>query len=371
MPSKKTAILLAVLAIGLLAIPAFLNARVFIDFSRKNPAQDVKEYKKELKLLKKGDDVTNQFTKKVIFRVPFGSSEETLGLGLPVEPPLDSYVAPGAMAVARNGDIYLADPLNKAIKVYSQQGKFLKKIPFDHDLLKDFGLDAQDNLYVLGSSRLYKKEFHQDAFQALGPSLNEAHNVEVTPQGHAIVLDYTLPPNDNLRTQKLDKEGKVLQSTEQHNFDLNMFEFEDEQGRKVGFFKLGGGPAGAQYKITRDTGSKEEVIYEGYVPEGYYYRSLEVLGFDKKGDMYFLRIISPDIPTETPDQIAEKINKTEVWVDILDISQGKISSVRLEPDMRLYGEFATPHIFDVDIHGNIYQMQADTQGVVIIKYSKK
>lgn len=64
--------------------------------------------------------------------------------------------------------------------------------------------------------------FDEEAFQAIGPALNGAYNLDVTPAGNVSVLDCTLPPDDNLKVQKLDGQGNVLKTMEQHHFDQGM-----------------------------------------------------------------------------------------------------------------------------------------------------
>lgn len=281
--------------------------------------------------------------------------------------------------------------------MYSGQGKYLKKVEVPKNQpgwMGDFGIDARGSLYILErlgarsdpyvpeSWRVYKKEPGQGSFEPIGPELNEAVRIEVALNGNFSVLDKTLPSEgDNLRVQKFDSRGKLLKTTgEQHNFDLNMFEFEDEQGHKVNLLKLGGGPEGAQYLVSRRALQKEEVIYEPYLPDGYHYKDNAVkyyyidggvVGFDVKGSMYFLRIIGPDIPIDDDQDIIEKESKTEVWVDVIDTRLGEISSVRLEADKTLYGEFATRHFYKVDNAGNIYQLQVDRQGAKVLKYSRR
>jgi len=390
----------AIVALGVIALLSItvmgdskLVANPFIDFSKKNPPVS-ENINKELSLLTKGKDISSSFSKQVLLDIAYGFGEENLGFREFTAEPPGWIIAPGAIAVGRNGDIYIADPANgemglvtdpsvpiaanKAIKVYSKNGKYLRKIPVDinkgqfgKEWIGDFGLDARDNLYILSPGRVYKKGPGQDSFEPIGPELNEAHRLEVAPSSSFSVLDKTLPPDDNLRVQKLDTKGKLLDDLEQHGFDHNMFDFEDEKGQRVSFSRLGGGSQGAQYIISRHAPQKEEVIYEGYLPDGYYYIDKLVIGFDAKGNMYLLRVVAPDMLIDTEEDAIERDSKTEVWVDFIDLRQGEVSSVRLEAERRLGGTFGTPHHYAVDSTGNIYQLQVDRQGVKVLKYSQK
>lgn len=366
-----------------------LDATQFINFSKKNPPvpkEIDKESNKKLKFLNKGKDVSCNFSKQVLIDIPYGTKEEELGFREYNEEPPGWTIAPGAIDVSRNGDIYIGDPANgevgmvadfspfaenPVIKVFSKNGKYLRKIPITEDWRGDFGLDAKDNLYILSPTRVFKKEAHKDSFEAVGPALNEGWMLEVEPSGNFNTIDTSPPPDDNIRGQKFDSKGKLLKKAEQHNFDHNLFEFEDEEGYKVNFQHLGGGLGGVQYLVSMNKPQKEEIIYEPYLPDGYYYEDGKVIGFDVKGRMYWLNIIMPDIPVDNEQDALEKESKMEVGVDVIDLKQGEISSVRLEPDKQLYGDFVTHHFYTVDTKGNIYQLQVDKQRARVWKYSWK
>ncbi|MBE0447792.1 MAG: hypothetical protein IBX64_06790 [Actinobacteria bacterium] len=184
-----------------------------------------------------------------------------------------------------------------------------------------------------------------------------------------------------MRARKFDSQGKLLKTGD-------VFEHKDEQGHKVNVRWLGSNdPQGpwylGRYLISRDAPQKEEVVYEPYLPSSgyhykgkaveYYFIDRKVVGFDTKGSMYLLRVIAPDIPIDNDQDIIEKESKTEVWVDVIDLQLGEISSVQLDAkaEKRLGGRFETPHFYAVDSAGNIYQLQVDEQGTKVLKYSRR
>ncbi|MBE0447791.1 MAG: hypothetical protein IBX64_06785 [Actinobacteria bacterium] len=170
-----------------------LNVNRFIDFSKKNPPTLDEGFKKESrKPLKRGKDISRNFSKQVLLDIPYGPNEEDLGFRKITQDDLEHVTAPGAMMVGRNGDIYIADPVNTAIKVYSGRGKYLKKIPVPKNWpgwTGDFGFDARGTLYILEPTRVYKKGPGQDSFEPVGPELNEADQLEVEPNGNLIIID--------------------------------------------------------------------------------------------------------------------------------------------------------------------------------------
>lgn len=261
----------------------------------------------------------------------------------------------------------MADPVNKAVKVYSKEGKYLNKIEFNNnDLLKDFGIDSLGNIYVIGEKKLYKKNFDENLFTDMVSDLNEPHEVFVSWSGNVSVLDYSGLSDNNLRVQKFDSKGKLMKKDLNVN-DYSMYEYEDLKGNTINFSKMEGNDFSPQYKLSKNIIShedKQEFIYSPHLPNGYFFTQLEFIGCDNKDNIYMVRSIAPD-----SEDSVEAYEREETWIDILDLKAGEINSVKIEKRKDYGGIYGTNHMYKVDKEGNIFQMQADTDKVKIIKYS--
>lgn len=83
------------------------------------------------------------------YTIPYGSGKDELGLFLePESPP----IGPCAFSVDEEGSIYIADPVNSSIKVFSSSGmKLLKIIPFK-GFPDDISVSKNGKIYVLDMS---------------------------------------------------------------------------------------------------------------------------------------------------------------------------------------------------------------------------
>lgn len=345
----------------------FVDSSPFIKFSQKNSKINVEEMEtikskinKEIKLIKKG--TKKEYSKEVVLQLPLGTEDSDFGIEeLEVE---GSYIAPGSIAIGKNGKIYIDDPVNKAINQYSSKGKLMKKFIIN-DYPRELDTDFDGNLYVLGigNKSVYMKKADKDEFNSIIENLNEPHKIKVTPNGKIMVLDYTGLPNDNLRIQKFESSGKKLNGKEQHNHSLSLYEYEDLNSEVVKIKKLGGGISGVQYYLNK---ANDELVYRPDLPKGYIYNLLDVIGLDNKGRMYYLRIIKPDNPELSLKETSEKM---ETWVDIIDFKNNSIDSIQLENDNVLFGPTRSEHRYDIDSKGNIYQLIETTSQLKVIKYS--
>ncbi|MBE0448186.1 MAG: hypothetical protein IBX64_08830 [Actinobacteria bacterium] len=103
---RKVLITLSIIALFgfmVVGIPK-LNASLFVDFSKKNPPALDEGFKKESrKLLKRGKDISSNFSKQVLLDISYGPNDENLGFKEFTEEPPGWVIAPGAIAVGVNG----------------------------------------------------------------------------------------------------------------------------------------------------------------------------------------------------------------------------------------------------------------------------
>lgn len=353
---------------GLDIVSYFMNSNEIVSLENKNPTPNTENSKdKKLKTLNKGNDKSTHYKKEVILELNYGLEDHNLGIEKHNTDIGEIFDVPQAMDIDKNGNIFVADPVNKAIKAYSNKGKYQNKIEFNkNDILKDFGIDSLGNIFIIGDKKLYKKDINGNSFVNIGTDLNEPHEIVVSWSGNVSVLDYSGLPDNNLRVQKFDSSGKLLKKVEQNNFDYNMYEYEDLKCNKINFSKMGGSVFGTQYQVSKNSNDKQEFIYYPYLPDGYIYTVLEVIGCDDRDNMYMIRSIAPDLADSV-----EAYKREETWVDIIDSKNGEINSVNIEKRKDYGGIYRTNHMYKVDTKGNIYQMQSDTEKVKIFKYSIK
>lgn len=354
---------------GLDAILNFKNSDEIINSENKNPIPETENYKdKNLKVLNRGNDISSDYKKEVILELSYGKEEHNLGIEKRNTDVGEVFDIPQAMDIDKNGNIYIADPINNAIKVYSKESEYLEKIEFNkNDILRDFGVDSVGNIFIIGEKKLYKKNFNESSFEDIVNDLNEPHEAVVSWNGNASVLDFSGLPDGNLRVQKFDSEGKLLKTVEQNNFDFSMYEYEDLKGNKINFSEMEESPLDLQYKVSINAvnlNQKQELIYYPHLPDEYFYTMLDIIGCDEKDNMYMIRSIAPDL-----EDSVEAYKGEETWVDIINPGKGEISSVKLDKRKEYGGIYRTNHMYKVDAKGNIYQMQSDTKKVRIIKYS--
>ena len=354
---------------GLHAISNFKNSDEIISSENKNPVPETENHEdKNLKVLNKVNDKSSDYKKEVILELSYGKEENNLGIRKRNTDVGEVFDIPQAMDIDKNGNIYIADPVNNAIKVYSKEGRYLEKIEFNkNDILRDFGVDSVGNIFIIGEKKLYKKNFNESSFEDIVNDLNEPHEVVDSWNGNASVLDFSGLPDGNLRVQKFDSNGKILEKVEQNNFDFSMYEYEDLKGNKISFSKEGESLLGFQYKVSINASNlnqNQEFIYYSHLPDEYFYTMLDIIGCDEKDNMYMIRSIAPDL-----EDSVEAYKGEETWVDIINPGKGEINSVKLEKRKEYGGVYRTNHMYKVDTKGNIYQMQSDAEKVRIIKYS--
>lgn len=96
--------------------------------------------------------------------VKYGEGPGELGV---IRAPEMAPIGPESFALARNGNILVADPVNQRIQVYAADGTFLHSVALPGISLNDVMTDAQDRLYVFDQDH---HQLHQ--FDAQGTPLS-------------------------------------------------------------------------------------------------------------------------------------------------------------------------------------------------------
>ncbi|MGB8657981.1 MAG: hypothetical protein WCE90_09395 [Candidatus Zixiibacteriota bacterium] len=109
--------------------------------------------------LVQSQDTTAQetYVSEVIVQAPYakknlvyGKEESPPGeFGYYVSEEESPAVGPSTFAVAANGDIYIADPLNNRMQRFNSQGAFVSTIPMPRTIA-DICVDRNNNIYLLG-----------------------------------------------------------------------------------------------------------------------------------------------------------------------------------------------------------------------------
>ncbi len=79
------------------------------------------------------------------FTINYGAEENEVGIV--IEPEI-LPIGPHSFSVDKNGNIYIADPVNSSIKVFSNKGKILKVIPFK-DFYDDLMVSPDGDIFIL------------------------------------------------------------------------------------------------------------------------------------------------------------------------------------------------------------------------------
>lgn len=90
---------------------------------------------------------TRLFAQRV---VRYGAGADELGV---VRPPEMAPVGPESFAVAPNGNMLIADPVNQRIQVYGRDGALLRSIEVPGVSLNEVMVDARDRLFVFDQDR--------------------------------------------------------------------------------------------------------------------------------------------------------------------------------------------------------------------------
>ncbi len=79
------------------------------------------------------------------FTINYGSEENEIGIIFEPETP---PIGPHSFSVDKSGNIYISDPVNSSIKIFSCDGKFLKVIPFK-DFYDDLMVSPDGDIFIL------------------------------------------------------------------------------------------------------------------------------------------------------------------------------------------------------------------------------
>jgi len=287
----------------------------------------------------------NGYVKKEILFLKWGSGDYEIGLKA-------INHGPTAMAVDKNENIYITDPWNKRIQVFSIKGKLLKSEPLD----------------------------------AIGPP------VDVDDDGDI----FTTYSTDGNRTRKLlliKKNGERIKGTQgfgtirdnklydyhgKHffSFDSSVGKFTNTKFNEPLFFKedmeksINENGGGNGFLIIKTEKIKNAIQKYGktvsadsvkipIVMKKHYWPDWRVLGFDNTGNVYF----AIDYSRLGGDE------HIDPKIQIYSINGNLEMEIPLDIDFCL-GGWIDPDFLKVDALGNIYQLHNTESGVYVYKWSK-
>ena len=128
------------------------------------------------------DTLPEKYVKKVIIEAKWGNGPGEFGL----DPLPESYEYTTYFTVGPNGNIYIEDPNNCRINVYTKTGKFLREIKIPGELLTIYGGDTIAPVLTIGVD--------SEGYLYLAPVSSQVFGFK----------------NDYPSVVKLDKDGKII-----------------------------------------------------------------------------------------------------------------------------------------------------------------
>lgn len=244
------------------------------------------------------------------FTIPYGSGKEELGILIEPETP---PIGPSSFSVDRDGNIYIADPVNSSIKVFSgKEGKLLKFIPFK-GFPDDIAVSENEDIYILDRTS-------SEIFIIRPDGKQESKRIE---------SDFSLEPSKLILWK-----GEVFVRGEKKIKNLSL-----EKKHEISYFYE------VEY-ISRNRGILKKLNSEGVLLSEFPIErdnmvSLEFLNEDGEGNIYI--------------QIEFLISENDVRLEARKInSSGEIVSVIPIPENDYF--VWTSRLLFVDREGKIYQV---------------
>lgn len=106
-----------------------------------------------------------QYSREVLFTLTVGAEAQHLGIAIPTEAQIlegAGYEGPAALAVGPNGTLYIADTVNRCVKVFDTRGKLVLRTAGELPGIGRIAVDRTGQCYVLGGEML-------DTLAAYGP----------------------------------------------------------------------------------------------------------------------------------------------------------------------------------------------------------
>lgn len=242
------------------------------------------------------------------FTIPYGSGREELGILIePEVPPM----GPCSFSIDSNGSIYIADPVNSSIKVFSgKEGKLLRVVSLNL-IPDDIAISKNGEIYVLdrSSSEIFKikpdGKFESEKIEpefSIEPSKLAIWKGEVLLRGKKRIKNLSLEKEKEISyfydfeyisrnvgvLKKLNSEGKLLSrfSIERDNIASLEFLNEDDEGNiyiQIEYI-ISERDVGLEVRKINPSGETVSVIL---IPENdYFVWTSRLLFVDEKGKIY-------------------------------------------------------------------------------------
>lgn len=285
--------------------------------------------------------------KQILFlKFGTGNSEKEVGvLGNP-------YCGPGALAIDKSENIYLTDPGNKRILIYSNKGDFIKSVQSDSDRSV---LEVNDN------GDIYTTYFKENKYKVL--KIKSTGEKIKTDQTAGIIYNDTLFGSDGSKRFFFESNEKPS------------MKFNEPLLLKKDFYQTYGDKKDKNHFVNIRTEKIKRIVHENNVVLPNFIKiplagknqeelgwglDWKILGFDDTGNIYLLLGILGKYPHVLKE---EKIQ-------IFSLHGNLISEIPLDLDA-CFSQALNPLFFKVDKQGNVFQLLNTQKGVYVFEWVKQ
>ncbi len=288
--------------------------------------------------------VVNGYTKQQILYLQFGNGDkEVRVLGNP-------FCGPGAMAVDKNENIYISEPGNHRIQVFSSNGSLIKSVPTD-SAVSSFQINETGDIYTTYLADKFKLKILR--IKSNGEKIK--YEQKWGPIYEDSLLDETgnkiFSFEDRPSTSSKFNEPLFLKTdvTNTYNRKRGGDWFLHIRTEKINRIAQKNGKATISDSVNIPLENKRSMHLE-----------YKVLGFDDDGNVYLLQGYSRN----------HYMDLKEEEIRIYSIEGTLISEIPVDIDA-CYANGLNQHFYLVDKKGNIFQLLTTQTGAYVYKWIKE
>jgi hypothetical protein len=310
------------------------------------------------------------YLKKETIFIPWGSGEDEIGLwkiekgkkgigfdekGVPLEYEIEPPPPQGPLtfAVDKNGNIYIMDNINEAVKKFNPKGNFIGTVVSGVSG-RAIAIDSNENIYLLGDYKI----LHYSRDGKLVDTFEISKDIELyLGYGQGIFFD----KKGNLFVNKLQEYYPIAHfiKTERDLSILKPVSLKEQSERKIkgvsgisdNYFAIKG--LDKHTKAIQILNAKGSILKEIIMKTSDYFGSTLFLKQDKKGTIYIeTNRITPDNYVHL--EVRKYDPETDQLIAIIELPNEYYTEVN--------------KTIEVDELGNIYHFQTTEGGVVITKW---
>jgi len=302
-----------------------------------------------------------QYEPDVILSLPWGNGPNEIGYAK--DGPEDQEGlrwGPSAIALDRNGNIYILESVNRRVKVFDQTGKLLKNFPIKRTP-SDIYVDIHGNIWGLDGAdpKIYKYTPDGTHIETICYQLNKdirggLRKIDVQDGKIYALGFYDYASEFEVKHVKIigkGEEGEDVKSATLERIDRFL-------PRSRNYYRIEKISDQISKFVISDRSSR--VLASIEFTRIYPYEGIDFLSEDKSGNVYLIILCS----IEKGDYRLHFYS--EIWKCT---PSGKLVA-KIGPIFRTFYTHAEGQWLVVDDIGNVYQLTTEKEGVKVIKWSK-